>query len=490
MKNRILNIIMIAAILFTASCKDYLDVNVDPNNPTVVSPDLILPVAQTYTANYIQADRYTNCLGNMLMYNWSQSDGYSWYTEEFLYLVTPNFYDQLFDYAYSSALKQYNALDQFGSEYDNYKAIEKIMKAFHFQMLVDMYGDIPYTEALGRSKNPAPAYDDAQAVYEDLMVQLDSAIIMIDGAVDGEVPGDDDVMFGGDMTKWKKFANTIKLRILIRQSDMAGREGYINEEMAKITSDGSGFITSDVLIQPGYVQEESKQNPMWNAYGQDVSGTWNMNHKATCATQYVLDYLIANNDPRVDYIYEEPETGHLGVPQGLEKYDDPVVDQYEPSKVSNIGPGILKGPDMGANIFSLAECKFLLAEAALKGFISDDAQSFYEEGIQASFYYLGLDSAQNYYGQTSKELVNWGASDNKLEAIITQKWIALNGITAIQTWFDYNRTGYPANLPISRKSAKPDRPVRLMYPASELSANAAKVPSQPDPFTNKIFWAN
>jgi len=472
-----------------ASCEKYLDVNTDPNNPTEVSPDLILPVAQTYTADYIQDNRRTNCLGNMLMYTWSQSDGFSWYTEEFLYLVTPNFYDQLFDDAFSRTLKQYHALDQFGEEYDNYKAIEKIMKAFHFQMLVDMYGDIPYSEALGRSLNPAPKYDDAEAVYDNLITDLDTAILMINGATDKEMPGIDDIIFGGNMTDWKSFANTVKLRILVRQSDMSGKQGFISTELGKIASEGSGFITDDVLVQPGYVQEENKQNPMWDAFGQDVSGANTLNNNATCATDYIITYLQEINDPRIDHIYEEPETGHLGVQQGLEKYDEPVVDQYEPSKVSNMGVGILKGPDMGATIFTLAECQFLLAEAAQKGLISGDAQSYYEAGIEASFDFLGADGAQAYYKQTSKPLVNWGASTNKIEAIITQKWIALNGINALQSWFDYNRTGYPSNLPISNKASTADRPVRLFYPASEVSSNGGNLPSQPDAFNDKIFWA-
>lgn len=490
MKNILLYISVFALLVFAVSCDDYLDVNTDPNNPTEVTPDLVLPVAQIYTANYIQNDRRTNCLGNMLMYNWSQSDGFSWYNDEFLYLVTPNFYDQLFDDAYSLALKQYNVLESLDPKYDNYRAICKIMKSYHFQMLVDIYGDIPYTEALQRSDNATPVYDDAQAVYENLISELDTAILLINNSTDGEIPGDDDFIFDGNMTKWKQFANTVKLRILVRQSDMSGRASYISEKLAAINSEGSGFITDDVMVQPGYVQEQNKQNPMWNSFGEDVSGAVVMNNDATCATDYILDYLIANNDPRVNFIYEEPDGGHLGVMQGLENYDEPVPDQYVPSKVSNMGPGILKGPDMGAVIFSLAECNFLKAEAAIKGLVSGDAQDYYEAGIQASFDYLGAEGAEAYYNQTSKPLVSWIASPNKQEAIITQKWIALNGINALQSWFDYNRTGYPSNLPISNKASTSDRPVRLFYPASELSTNADNVPAQKNAFSDKIFWAN
>jgi len=110
-------------------------------------------------------------------------------------------------------------------------------------------------------------------------------------------------------------------------------------------------------------------------------------------------------------------------------------------------------------------------------------------GIEASFSYLGAGSAAAYIAQTG-QLVSYDNTSNKQEAIITQKWIALNGIDAIQSWFDYNRTGYPSNLPISTQATSADRPVRLAYPSSEITGNTANVPAQPNAFTSKVFWAN
>ncbi len=101
-------------------------------------------------------------------------------------------------------------------EYDYYKAIGMIMKAYHFQLLVDFFGDVPYSEALVRGANATPVYDDAQTIYEDLMLQLTDALALINNADGATAVGNDDVMFGGDMDMWKKFANTVKLRILTR----------------------------------------------------------------------------------------------------------------------------------------------------------------------------------------------------------------------------------------------------------------------------------
>ena len=494
MKNFLKYTTMLLAVLLMASCEDFLDVNEDPNNPTSVTPELVLPVAQVYSANVMYANRYINNLGNMMMYNWSQSDGFSWYYDEFNYAVNATFYQQIFNYSYQNTLKQYQVMESLDAKYDYYKAIAKIMKAYHFQLLVDIYGDVPYSEALQRGGNATPKYDDAEDIYADLMVQLTAAINLIKNAT-MPVAVQNDVIFKGNMDKWIQFANTIKMRMIVRVSDMATPPFSIATEIAAINTEGSGFISANVGVNPGYVDQTDKQNPFWAAFGKNVGGTSNaMNNDATCATDYVLTYLTNTNDPRINKIYEKPATGHKGVPQGLLDYDTPVVDAFMPALVSNIGPGILKGFNMDAIIFTLAESKFNLAEAAVKSLISDDAKTLYEEGITASFVTLGLtatDAANYLTSGLTTNLVGWNASLSQKQAIITQKWIAVNGINAEQSWFDYTRTGYPSGLPNSLLApAGVDRPVRLYYPAGEYSSNGANVPTQPDAFTAKVFWAN
>lgn len=495
MKNifKLFSIVMLSII--TVGCSDeYLDVNTDPNNPLTVSPDLLLPVAQRYTAysNTQPAPnsaRQLNTLGNLMMYNWSESDGYSWYQDEFQYLGNSTFYNNVWTYQYQAVLKQYHTFDVENDGYEYYRAISKIMKSFHFQILVDTYGDIPYFEALQRGDNPTPAFDNAQTIYEDLIVQLDTAIDLINagnGNSDVLNPSGADIMYGGDMNEWKKFANTVKLRILVRQSDITGREGYITSEFQKIANEGSGFITANATANPGYTDQEDQQSPFWGSYGKTTAGEFVNNYFATCATPFVLDLLTDTNDTRLDYIYEKPDTGHLGTTQGLDFYPPGLTEPF----VSNLGPGLLKDAEQDSMIFTLAESEFLQAEAALKTYLSG-AQQHYENGITASFDYLGAPGAATYYTQPMT-LVSWGSTpaSDKLEAIITQKWIALNGIDAAQSWYDFSRTGFPSNLPISLLSPEPTRPVRLAYPASEISGNSGNVPSQPNVFTSKIFWAN
>lgn len=475
---------------FFMSCEDFLDVNTDPNNPTEVGPDLVLPVAQNFTARWMHGDRRVSHLGNMIMYNWSESAGYSWYNDEFQYRANATtFYAAVFNEGYNDVLKQYSDLDDLDTEvYGAYVAISKIMKAYHFQILVDFYGDIPYSEALQRSLNSNPAYDNGQAIYDDLIVELTEAIELLSAAEASDLsvlPEVDDIIFGGDLTSWKRFANTIKLRILTRESDVKD-DAYINQELAVIATEGSGFITADVTVDPGYLDEENKQNPFWEDFGAGPDGTPTLTSLATSATDYIIDYLTNTSDPRIDYIYEEPATGHLGVPQGITA--DPAI--YHSDLVSNIGPGILIGPGQSSVIFTLAERYFNEAELALKGF-GGDPEALYNTGVEASFVGLGLSAADAAtYLTQSTPLISYAASPEKLEAIITQKWIALNGMTAEQSWFDWSRTGFPADLPISQEVPNLVRPVRLSYPASEVGANAANVPTQPNVFDSKVFWAN
>ncbi len=484
---RILIIYTLVIGAFLTSCDDYLDVNTDPNNPTSAPANLVLPVGQDFTASWLAGNRRVNHLGNMFMYNWSESAGYSWYNDEFQYRAgASTFYATIFDQSYTRALKQYAELDKYGDDHLAYKAIGSIMKSYTFQILVDFYGDIPYSEALLRSGNNTPSYDDAQGIYDDLIVKLTEAIAMLDAAeadATSVLPEDDDAMFGGDLEMWRQFANTVKLRILTRESDVKDN-AYITAELAVITNQGSGFMTEDVIINPGYLNEVDKQSPFYAAFGREVSGTEVNNGKATCATDYIITYLQNTNDPRIDYLYEQPATGHKGVQQGITAANE----EYAPELVSNIGPGLLISSSQGVIIMTAAEIFFNRAELALKNF-GGDPEALYNSGIAASFATLGAGSSTAYASQVANN-VSYAASANKLGAIITQKWIAVNGITAEQSWFDLSRTGFPQGLPVSIEVPNLKRPFRLSYPASELSTNAEKVPSQPDVFTTKIFWGN
>src|SRR5690606_21247967 len=319
-----------------------------------------------------------------------------------------------------------------------------------------------------------------------------SAIALINAAEENDLavlPSADDALFGGDLTGWKQFANSIKLRILARESDVKAAS-YITEQLAKIDAEGSGFIEEDATINPGYANLEDKQNPYWEDFGKDPAGNWTLTHLATSASDYAIAKLSSSADPRIDRIFEKPATGHKGVPQGITA----TAADYHPDLVSNIGPGILKGADMGSVIMTVAETYFNRAELGLKGFGGGDfdPKTMYEDGVAASFATLGVtgETAVDDYLTQNRENVNYDFSSNKLAAIMYQKWVATMGVTAEQSWFDYTRTGFPSDIPLSQEIPGLVRPVRLSYPASEVSGNAANVPAQPNVYSQKIFWAN
>jgi hypothetical protein len=531
MKSKIL-IPIIAMGLLVLSCEDFLDVNTDPNNPETVSPDLVLPVGLNYTSGYIGGDRQLNHLGSMMMYSYGEAEGFDWYASEFNYLLTGGFYAQMFQDPYTRSLKQYNVLTQQPERFGYYNAIGNIMQAYHFQIMVDLYGSIPYSEALQRGGNATPTYNDPQAVYDSLIVQLTDAVNTIDqtNSMAGAAQvGSDDGVFGGDMNKWGAFANSIKIRILTRESDVKDAS-YINSELANIQNNGYGYITDNVGINPGYIaSEDGKQNPYWTDFGIGFDGSSDNTYLATPATQFVINFFQGLNDPRLDLIFETPSSGtHKGINQGSKELIAN-TDDLGPDGVSNFnmpssfddanGPsnatlgddeGVLRGPEMATIIMTQAELEFNFAELALEGFnVSGTARSHYEAGITASFQYLGLTAsdATAYYSQ-SMQNVNWNASSsNQLNAIMTQKWLGLFGLNMGQVWFDYNRTGYPnaepigvssspiatapSGFPISLETNESDRPVRLLYPNSEASRNSENVPENSgiNPFVDKIFWA-
>jgi hypothetical protein len=494
MKNiKILLLLSISIITF--GCDDFLDVNEDPNNPTISDPSLTLPVAQTYHATLNATSM--NRLGNYITYKYSVPSNWSAQQNRLRYNITTTFFSTIFETSYNQVFKNFN----FVSEYENgttnysaYKIIAKTMKAFQYQYLVDLYGDVPFSEAGLRGENTTPKYDDAETIYKALIDQLtevSTQALSLAGTVYDD-PGSSDLIFGGDMTKWAQFANTIKLRMLIRLGNTQ-QDAYIKAETAKIAANGAGYITSDVNTNPGYLNVAGKQNPFFAAYGADDAGNATDANDFTVASDYAIDYLFLTNDIRVTRLYSE--TVNAGGYLGAEQITTLPGQGFTSDDVSHIGPGLLKDSTQDQPILMLSEALLLQSEAMVKSYIPGGltgAQTMYESAIEESFNYLGVVNAaaeaQAYYGQSIPN-VGWASSSDKIEAIITQKWVATNGTNGIESWIEYTRTGFPSGLPIPAESDGV-RPVRLLYPASEIARNSDNVPTQTqtDAFTSNPFW--
>lgn len=491
MKKNIRNVsLAIASFFMLSSCSDYLDVNTDPNNPTNIQPELLLASSQNSGATRLNVRM--NQLGNLMVYNWSNNiEEFIAFQDEMQYIVNSTFYSDAWDSLYLT-ISNFNQIDKTtAAGYENYRGISKIMKAFYFQYLVDLYGDIPYTEALQRDADLTPAYDDAEFVYDDLIVQLDAAIDLIKNApATAKNPGSNDIMLQGNMQEWVKLANTIKMRILIRQSGLASKQAYIAQKFQDIANEGSGFITEDVTSNPGYLASTGKMNPFFETFGTTLTGSATQSNRIVKGTEYTVNYLETTNDDRLGRIYRPiAGGGFAGLNQGAPDLQGTTVVPY-----SGLGSGIIKEFTQDANIMLAAESFFLQAEAVARGYLSGNAQSLYESGITESYVTLGLTEAQAsaYYSQPINLVGFTASAGNEIEAIVTQKWIALNSINGIESWIEYTRTGFPAGIPLSLIASRPQRPVRLLYPNSEYVANSGNVPNQTtdDAFTSTIFWDN
>ncbi len=506
MKNILKTLIIgISTLTIVVSCDNYLDVNEDPNNPSsdIVNPEIVLAATQVYTYNSLAGSVFENNpnitrenmnqLGNLMMNNWTRDVGASnssYYFNEHTYNVTSDFYAGIFEDLFLRTSNYTFIQNTERAGYDNYKAIAKILKTFYFQYLVDLYGDIPYSQAHLRGGNLTPAYDDDLAIYRDLYVQLDQAIALIDNAPAGTLnPGSNDVMLQGNMTMWKKFANTLKLRLLLRESQRSASATYITTKMNELQTSGAVFLgpNDNVKINPGFNATANQQNGFAATF-LTTNDTFKNNWSSTGATRYTITYLLTTNDTRIGRIYSATSAGP-GTFDGHQQGD--VLNTSTNYPVSHVGPGLLVNSAQDGIVFTAAESLLLQAEAVQRGYLSGSAQNLYESGITESYKLLGLTTtdATAYYSQFVN-LVGWTASANKIEAIINQKWIALNGINGGETWIENTRTGYPAHVPLSTVAPGTLRPVRLLYPSSEIAGNTANVPQQNESqaFTSRIFW--
>ena len=494
MKKIKLIIPIIALSLF--SCSDYLDTNTSPNSPTgsQVTPNLALAGAQTNT--YRTLARTGNIFGNLMLNNWGYNvNSFAVTTpEEFTLAYTNNTYAGIWDGFFIASSNFTNIVNHPSADYDNHKAIAKICKSYYFQYLVDMYGDIPYTEVHLGSANLAPAYDDDQAIYRDLVVQIEEAIEMIQNPTANTIAvGAEDVIMNGDMNRWVQFGNTLKMRLLLRQSEMTDGEtqAYIASEFAELAS--ASFITEDATINPGYDNtRDDRHNPYYNLFF-EVNGDEKQSSRLYRASEYFALQLEASpKDPRGPRLFTPLAGVIVGVRQGDASQ---IGGGTAPANISKIGPGVIIAPTQDGYMMTLAEALLLQAEAAHRGYLAGDAQSLFNQAILASISQLG-GTPGNYVTDINTILgKGYGAfgatTRDQLEAIMYQKNIAVSATNALEVYIEMTRTGFIDDIPlVTAVVTQPNRPRRLLYPNSEYVGNTANVPQQTvnDIFTSGAFW--
>lgn len=531
MKNRIVYILFAGLLAFAfTSCNKFLDVNdPNPNSATYSTPELILPQATAYVANNFVS--YHGHGARLVGYH-VNAGGYGGWGDTFTYEYTTASFNGFFNSVYDNILDlEYvinAATDDAGAlvpEYVNFYGAAKILKAYLYMNLVDLYNDVPYTEGAKGAAFITPKYDDAKEIYKGLAVELDEAIAAINSQTVTKPLASSDVMFSGNMTRWIQFANTIKLKLYVQAF---GRGVFSGAP----TISSEGLLTDDVLVNPGYERADGKQNPTWNSYHSTYTATaqvafgrqW-LPSRFTVAfyTGAKIDdplrgaatYRQFPNVPQ-NHLGNTPTPDNLPTVAGTLGSSPFYIGTASAAAGANNTIGTLKGSGMGQPIMLAAESYFLQAEAVVRGILSGDAADLFKKGIEASFRYLykGVDGAvasgknptadaATYIASNSNSrFVNFALATTeaqRVEAIITQKYIAYNNIGGHIAWADFRRTGYPTIVPnggptetfVSIMSAMPtvDRlPGRILYPENEKTMNADNVPQGITVAGSYVFW--
>ncbi|MBZ4190676.1 SusD/RagB family nutrient-binding outer membrane lipoprotein [Niabella beijingensis] len=550
--------IYIFSILAFGGCKKFVDINDNPNAATgkideeVLMPKTIVeyanggPAADLYGAGmvgYLVNPGGVSGFGSVITYNYGPGDFAAFW----------NIYDNIQD------LNEIIKRGETDPSFLYYSGAAKVLKALSYQQLVDTYNNVPYSAANQGGNNLTPEYDKAEDIYKSLASLVDGAMKdFTDGAVNPTslaLTNARDPLFQGNITNWKKLANTVKLRIILRAKEKIAFENT--------TFSSDGFLTEDAIVQPGYTNVDGKVNPTWtrayNVAGSQQGGGL----QQRVPSFYILGFYNNNklNDKFRGYLmyrsFPNPGVNQLGFDPGTDAAarvkapNDWFLAKGTPSASNFLGIGVFKGPDAFQPIVLAAESYFLQAEGALKGLVTTiTAKEAFEKGILASFTYLNKDknnavSTTISVNKTTGELVkdkpandpNYVAinpasevetykadnsgnylvdfdlattSEQKLEAIITQKYIALNLLFGGEAWNEYRRTGYPkttqpsvANKYTSFASLQslattPDKlPTRIQYPTNEFQYNTVNVNAQKGTAPNgginvladKIFWA-
>jgi hypothetical protein len=502
-------IVAVSILLVAASCKrSWLDVNKNPNALPSSTPDFTFAAGTNRTAATLGA----NELGSYWSGQWTQSNTYIVSPAIFAYQFTNsnfNYWDGYFDILEDLQYSIDGASAGTGAPFFGGSA--RVMKAYVYQMLVDMYGNVPYSQALKGTANLAPAYDDQKAVYEDLVKVLDTAITVLKANPLPSAFAGSDIVFGSSAgtaaTRWIQFANALKLRLLIRQSRIAGRDAYIIAEINKAAAVSEGFLPNgiDVGSNPGYVASTGKQNPFYENWGYNAAGGVQSLARYPRPTKFLYDMLVARDDTFRLKRLAWPNGGEAALkPEILANYTFVpfgAASGYLSQNTAYIGPSQIKKGEFARPMILMtnAEQQFLLAEAKQRygGAVNlpGTAQAYYEQGVRESFRITGTTTAYGADKATTlltsgKILADWSASPDKLQAIWMQKWLALVNYSGLEAWSEYRRTGFPVTPPSASTAVNAPRPVRLFYPPSEVASNGANVTAQGaiDVFATRVFW--
>lgn len=502
MKKILIYSVCIFFLAFSVSCKKYLDINDDPSRIKAVQVSQMLPSVTVNIGYMGVSDLFRYSL--MIMQQFSAQgpvNSGNTFKEYERYNINSSDINNQWNTIFATIVSDLELMiNQATPTSPHYAGVGKLLKAYVYQVSVDGWGKVPYTEAAKFNGILYPKFDDDAAIYTDLIKLIDAGITDINATTSVLEPNTNTTIYANSTwaaskAQWLKFANTLKLRIFLHYSkkDPAFAAAQIK---ALISSNGAFLASTADNFQMPFLSESGRQNPVASIEGGQFKNQFFPN-------KTIVDMMNAKADPRrVSYFVPFPYNSNPPMYKGASILDATASAAYSRLHTYLKGTatvttslinadGTLKdgaityGGNAPARLLTFAEYNFMRAEAALTMGAPGDPQTFYQAGIRASM----TDAAVAQAEVEKYVLANGTLADStqqKLAQIINEKYIANFGVV-MEPWTDYRRTGYPAIKPLAKPTAIYDEiPRSLPYGLNEATSNP-NVPAKADMLV-RVFW--
>ena len=473
-------IALAVSLISLGACDSFLDVNQDPSAVLVAPPTNALVASESHLGFLMGSDlfRYTSLIAQQLA---GQGGAGSQQAEYDRYNITATDLNNTWRSGiYGGAQADLQKLiDQTQAANPAYAGVAKIMQAFLFSVTADAFGDIPFSEALKFDKNLQPKYDASADVYTGVIALLNSGIDDIKKASPLK-PGADDLIYAGDLVKWEKMANTLKLRLYLHsypKSAAAASEG-----IAAVLKAGNVMTSNADNFQMAFEAAANKNNPTDQYEKARANGLF--------PSSTLVTLMNTKTDPRrTTYFTEFPAASkqYVGAGNGTGATGSPNANF---SRMSTYLRGARTGTGVNdydgtapVRMLTFSEYNFILAEYYARTGKLAEATTSFNAGIKASMTAADITPAlADAYIAAQPALT----ADNAIQQIIEEKFVANFGV-AVEPWTDYRRTKFPA-LPLPAGALQPEILRILPYPDLERVSNPANTPARPSLTAPSVFW--
>ncbi|MCP4120431.1 MAG: SusD/RagB family nutrient-binding outer membrane lipoprotein [Bacteroidetes bacterium] len=486
MKKIIRIFLLVIGLSIAVSCNDVLDINTNPNTSTTANVEQVLTSGQIYMSDFQRRIAGTN--NTVWAQYWTWGPGVALGpVDKHEFAATSA--DGSWARAYSNCLKDLDFVIDSGE--DLYGGIAQLLSVYIYGLLVDYFNDIPYSEALkgdlADGGITSPAYDDAATIYTDLIATIDEAIARLAAPTLGSLePGVDDLFYEGDLVQWIRFGNSLKLKLLMRQS-VNGGPADLATQVSDVITAGNLIESADDNLMLEWTGDGGSQNPWFAALNSGLGNFYVLSN----TTLDFLNGVVPGGDPRLDVFYDLPAaaSSHNGAGQG--NIIDEGGQQADYSKASDNVWGV----DVPTIMMTATEVLFYKAEAALR-YGTDDPESAVAAAITSSFDYWGIGAEASDYIVD----LNFGGASDQMQIIAEQMWVAFNATQSGEGWittrkFDNATNNYFATngilvSPADNSLGTDIFPSIWRYPQSEIDRNSSLTGSDQHDLVDFVFWDN